>query len=182
MWKPSTTPDKPSAPAPENERPRASISPIAPDPIARVAGSGTQASAIIGKSIVIKGEVTGSESLHIEGRVEGAVNMGDNYVHIGPGATVISNVTARELVIRGTLKGNPTLTDRLDIRSGGSLDGNVVAKRVSIEDGAYFKGSIDMRPKATEDGARSHANGGAKKEQAMPVLAGMAHSDSVSGD
>ena len=100
---------------------------------------------VIGKKMVIKGEITSSEALHIEGRVEGPVDVGANYLHVGPEANVTSQITARELVVRGTVKGNVTLTDRLDIRSGGSLEGNAVAKRIMIEDGAYFKGSIDMR-------------------------------------
>ena len=101
--------------------------------------------AVIGRSITVKGEISGAESLHIEGCVQGSINLADNYVHVGPDAIVSSNITARELVIRGTLQGNTTLDDRLDIRSGGSLTGDVTAKRISIADGAYFKGSIDMR-------------------------------------
>jgi cytoskeletal protein CcmA (bactofilin family) len=110
-----------------------------------------QEQATIGKSLVIKGEVSGSESLYIDGRVEGSINLPGNRVTIGRNGVVAANVTAREIVVIGKLKGNLAASDRVDIRNEGSLTGDVVAQRISIEDGAYFKGGIDIRkPNAAE--------------------------------
>ncbi len=105
----------------------------------------SQEQATIGKSLVIKGEVTGSESLYIDGRVEGAINLPGNRVTVGRNGQVQANVNAKEVVVLGKVKGNVTASDRVDIRNEGSLAGDVVCQRVSIEDGAYFKGSIDIR-------------------------------------
>ncbi len=100
----------------------------------------------IGKSISVKGEITGSESLRIDGRAEGTVDLASSSLHVGRDAIVMAKIAARELVVSGSLQGNSTIGDRLEIRNGGSLIGNVATKRISIEEGAHFKGSIDMRP------------------------------------
>jgi cytoskeletal protein CcmA (bactofilin family) len=105
--------------------------------------------ATIGKSLVIKGEVTGSESLYIDGRVEGSISLAGNRVTIGRNGVVAANINAREIVVLGKVRGNLTASDRVDIRSDGSLTGDVVAARISIEDGAYFKGGIDIRKAGT---------------------------------
>jgi cytoskeletal protein CcmA (bactofilin family) len=94
---------------------------------------------------VIKGEVTGSESLYIDGRVEGSINLAGNRVTVGRNGVVSANINAREIVVLGKVRGNLTASDRVDIRSDGSLTGDVVAARISIEDGAFFKGGIDIR-------------------------------------
>ncbi len=100
----------------------------------------TSDQATIGKSLVIKGEVTGSESLYIDGRVEGSINLSGNRVTIGRNGVVAANISAREIVVLGKVRGNLTASDRVDIRTG-----DVVAARISIEDGAFFKGGIDIR-------------------------------------
>jgi len=101
--------------------------------------------ATIGKSLIIKGEVTGSEALYIDGRVEGSINLAGNRVTIGRNGVVSANVVAREIVIIGKVRGNLNASDRVDIRNEGSLTGDVVAQRISIEDGAFFKGGIDIQ-------------------------------------
>jgi cytoskeletal protein CcmA (bactofilin family) len=101
--------------------------------------------ASIGKSLIVRGEVTGSESLYIEGRVEGVVNLPGNRVTIGRNGQVAANIVAREIVIYGRVSGNCQASDRVDIRSEGSLAGDVIAARISIEDGAFFNGGIDIR-------------------------------------
>ena len=101
--------------------------------------------ATIGRSVIIKGEVSGAESLYVDGRIEGTVNFADSRVTIGRNGVVVANVTAKEVVIMGTVTGNIHCTDRLDIRSEGSLTGDVVTPRVSIEDGALVKGSVEVR-------------------------------------
>jgi cytoskeletal protein CcmA (bactofilin family) len=115
---------------------------VAPRPAATTT---TADQATIGKSLVIKGEVTGSESLYIDGRVEGSISLAGNRVTIGRNGVVAANINAREIVVLGKVRGNLTASDRVDIRSDGSLTGDVVAARISIEDGAFFKGGIDIR-------------------------------------
>jgi cytoskeletal protein CcmA (bactofilin family) len=105
--------------------------------------SGGQAT--IGKGLSIKGEINGSESLYIDGKVEGSVNLPGNRVTVGRNGQVAASITAREIVVLGKVRGNVTATDRVDIRAEGSLSGDVAAARISIEDGAFFKGGIDIR-------------------------------------
>lgn len=110
------------------------------------AGSASaEQAATIGKSLVVKGEITGSESLYVDGRVEGTINLPGNRVTIGRNGQVSANITAREIIVQGKLAGNVNASDRLDVRSEGSLTGDVVAQRISVEDGAFFKGKIDIR-------------------------------------
>ncbi|MGB8010360.1 MAG: polymer-forming cytoskeletal protein [Terriglobales bacterium] len=164
MWKPTNQPATPGRPA-EPERPSASTATTAPIMSASEPAGGprpvvttTSDQATIGKSLVIKGEVTGSESLYIDGRVEGSINLSGNRVTIGRNGVVAANISAREIVVLGKVRGNITASDRVDIRSDGSLTGDVVAARISIEDGAFFKGGIDIRKagaKAEEETKRS---------------------------
>jgi cytoskeletal protein CcmA (bactofilin family) len=159
MWKPATAsntgnkaPETPKTSTPA--APSAATTPAGtattmtePTPVAapRNAALNTNEQATIGKSLVIKGEVSGSESLYIDGRVEGSINLPGNRVTVGRNGVVNANINAREIVVIGKLKGNLTASDRVDIRNEGSLTGDVVAQRISIEDGAFFKGGIDIR-------------------------------------
>ncbi len=147
MWKPTTqtpsTPAQPERPTPPTPMTSAANEPAAPAP--RPVAASTADQATIGKSLVIKGEVTGSESLYIDGRVEGSINLAGNRVTVGRNGVVSANINAREIVVLGKVRGNLTASDRVDIRSDGSLTGDVVAARISIEDGAFFKGGIDIR-------------------------------------
>ena len=135
------------------------ITPVEPTPVsaARTPVSNSAEQATIGKSLVIKGEVTGSESLYIDGRVEGSINLAGNRVTVGRNGVVAANINAREIVVLGKVRGNLVASDRVDIRSEGSLTGDVVAQRISIEDGAFFKGGIDIRKPGQK------ANGDAKE-------------------
>jgi len=101
--------------------------------------------ATIGKGLFIKGEITGSESLYIDGKIEGSINLPGNRLTVGRNGQVSASINAREIVVLGKVKGNVAATDRVDIRAEGSLTGDVAAARISIEDGAYFKGGIDIR-------------------------------------
>jgi len=107
--------------------------------------------ATIGKSLIVKGELSGSESLYIDGKVEGAINLPGNRVTIGRNGQVAANIVAREIVVLGKVRGNCQASDRVDIRSEGSLTGDVIAARISIEDGAFFKGGIDIRKPGAGD-------------------------------
>lgn len=150
MWKPTnqapTTPSRPGEPErPAMPTPVTSAPGIEPSTPPRPVAASTADQATIGKSLVIKGEVTGSESLYIDGRVEGSINLAGNRVTVGRNGVVSANINAREIVVLGKVRGNLTASDRVDIRSDGSLTGDVVAARISIEDGAFFKGGIDIR-------------------------------------
>ncbi|WP_260736037.1 bactofilin family protein [Tunturiibacter lichenicola] len=101
--------------------------------------------ATIGKSLLIRGDITGSESLSIEGRVEGSINLPGNRVTVRRNGQVSATIAAREIVVLGHVDGRCEASDNLDIGSEGSLNGDVVVSRISVEDGAIFTGSIDMR-------------------------------------
>jgi cytoskeletal protein CcmA (bactofilin family) len=102
----------------------------------------------IGKSLLIKGEITGSESLYIEGKVEGSIDLPDERVTVGRNGRVSANIAAQDIVVLGELLGNCKASDHLDIRSEGSLFGDVVVSRISVEEGAFLTGSIDIRRKS----------------------------------
>jgi cytoskeletal protein CcmA (bactofilin family) len=101
--------------------------------------------ATIGKSLQIKGEVIGSESLYFDGNIEGTINLPGSRVTVSRDALVAANITAREVVVLGKVSGNFYASDRVDIRSEGSLTGDVTARRITIGEGAFFKGGIDIR-------------------------------------
>ena len=101
--------------------------------------------ATIGRSLVIKGEISGAESLVVDGRIEGTINITDNRVTNGRNGAVTADINAREVVIMGKVQGNIICGDRLDIRSEGSVTGDVVVQRISVEDGAILKGSVQVQ-------------------------------------
>ena len=106
----------------------------------------------IGKSVVIKGELSGSEDLTIEGQVEGKIELRQNVLTIGPNARIKAQVFAKGVVILGEITGNVTATEKVDIRDNGSVDGDIAAPRVAIAEGAHFRGSIDMQRAGAKPG------------------------------
>ena len=158
MWKPNQTgPSTPQTPEPQRPATTPATSfeatPATPArPAAAAAASPAAAGdqATIGKSLIIKGELSGSESLFIDGKVEGTINLPGNRVTVGRNGQVAANILAREIVVLGKVRGNCQASDRVDIRSEGSLTGDVIAARISIEDGAFFKGGIDIRKPGAE--------------------------------
>jgi len=101
----------------------------------------------IGKSVVIKGELTGSEDLTIEGHVEGKIELRQNVLTIGPNGRIKAQVFAKSVVILGEVTGNVTASEKVDLRDNGSVDGDIVSPRVAIAEGAHFRGSVDMQRK-----------------------------------
>jgi cytoskeletal protein CcmA (bactofilin family) len=99
----------------------------------------------IGKSVVIKGELNGSEDLTVEGHVEGRVELRDHVLTIGPNGRIKAEVFAKAVIVLGEIIGNVTATEKVDIRDRGSVDGDIVAPRVAIAEGAHFRGSVDMQ-------------------------------------
>src|SRR5208283_3863826 len=178
MWKPTNQPQTPGRPVeperPSMHTPSAPAITMANEPAAAprpaTATTTTADQATIGKSLVIKGEVTGSESLYIDGRVEGSISLAGNRVTIGRNGVVAANINAREIVVLGKVRGNLTASDRVDIRSDGSLTGDVVAARISIEDGAFFKGGIDIRKGGQPQ--QQKANGEEKVSASEPAAIG----------
>jgi cytoskeletal protein CcmA (bactofilin family) len=151
MWKPSQTEPSHTATNPEPPRPAPVASSAEPQ---NRAGAPAGDQAIISKGLFVKGEISGTESLYIDGKVEGSISLPGNRVTIGRNGQVGANVTAREVVVLGKVRGNVTASDRVDIRAEGALSGDVAAARISIEDGAFFKGGIDIR-KADAKGAQA---------------------------
>jgi cytoskeletal protein CcmA (bactofilin family) len=111
----------------------------------------------IGKSVVIKGELNGSEDLTIEGHVEGTIQLKDHVLTIGPNGRIKAQVFAKAVIVLGEVTGNVTASDKVDIRDNGSVDGDIISPRVAIAEGAHFRGSVDMQRK-----------GGAQPQPAKP--------------
>ena len=99
----------------------------------------------IGKSVVIKGELSGSEDLTIEGHVEGKIQLRENVLTIGPNGKISAEVFAKAVVVLGEVVGNVTASEKVDIRDNGSVDGDITSPRVAIAEGAHFRGSVDMQ-------------------------------------
>jgi cytoskeletal protein CcmA (bactofilin family) len=118
----------------------------------------------IGKSVVIKGELNGSEDLTIEGHVEGTIQLKDNVLTIGPNGRIKAQVFAKAVIVLGEVTGNVTASDKVDIRDNGSVDGDIISPRVAIAEGAHFRGSVDMQRKGAP--AQPAASSGGAKPQA----------------
>lgn len=106
----------------------------------------------IGKSVVIKGELSGSEDLTIEGHVEGKIELREHLLTIGPHGKIKAEVFAKAVVVLGEVTGNILATEKVDIRENGSVDGDIISPRVAIAEGAHFRGSVDMQRTAQPAG------------------------------
>jgi cytoskeletal protein CcmA (bactofilin family) len=129
--------------------------------------------ATIGRTLTIKGEISGSESLYIDGNIEGKINMPESRVTIGRNGKVDASIQAREVVIMGKVTGNIECSDRVDIRSEGSVNGDISTVRISVEDGAALKGGIQVRSEGKPK-EHSHAQPQAKSVEAPKALAATA--------
>ena len=125
----------------------------------------------IGKSVVIKGELNGSEDLTIEGHVEGTIQLRDHVLTIGPNGRIKAQVFAKSVIVLGEVNGNVTASDKVDIRDNGSVDGDIVSPRVAIAEGAHFRGSVDMQRKGgSAQGPKPPApQGTASQQQPQPA-------------
>jgi cytoskeletal protein CcmA (bactofilin family) len=186
FWKRKEEP--PAAPLKEEPQPVSNpvkeVTPVSTSPQERKFEPAPQeisrgAVAHIGKSVVVKGELSGSEDLYIDGQVEGTIELREHNLTIGPHGRVQANVTAKEVVLHGTLKGNVRAVDRVEIRKSGALIGDVVAARVMIEDGASIKGSVDIQkpaetsrtPEAKKSDAHAPVAAESQKYAASPMEA-----------
>ena len=102
----------------------------------------------IGKSVVITGELNGSEDLTVEGHVNGKIELQQHVLTIGPNGRIKAEVFAKAVVVLGEVVGNITASEKVDIRDNGKVEGNIVAPRVAIAEGAHFRGSVDMQPRS----------------------------------
>ncbi len=168
MWKRDDA-VKPTPPAGTGPAPVQSVNtPPATEPVRTVSESQRglereKTTVNIGKSVVIKGELSGSEDLTIEGQVEGKIELRQNVLTIGANARIKAQVFAKAVVILGEVTGNVTASEKVDIRDNGSVDGDIASPRVAIAEGAHFRGSIDMQ--------RGGTKGGEAKAESKPAPA-----------
>jgi cytoskeletal protein CcmA (bactofilin family) len=165
MWKRDEA-VKPATPAdvPRTETPRTLGSDtVSNGPIGTV---GT-----IGKSVVIKGELSASEDLTIEGQVEGKVELKQNTLTIGPNGRIKASVFAKAVIVQGEVTGNINASEKIDIRDAGSVDGDLASPRVAIADGAHFRGSIDMQRTAVKSDAKADTKTADAGKPATPPAA-----------
>jgi cytoskeletal protein CcmA (bactofilin family) len=108
----------------------------------------------IGKSVIIKGELSGSEDLYVDGQVEGSIELAGNSLTIGPNGQVRANVNAKSVIVQGKMDGNIRSTDRTELRKSAIATGDIVTQRVAIEEGAYFNGKVEIQkdPKTVPSG------------------------------
>ena len=99
----------------------------------------------VGKSVVIKGELSGSEDLYVDGKVEGTIQLQSNSLVIGPNGTVHADVNAKSVVVQGKMEGNIHASDRTELMKSGVIVGDIVTQRISIEEGASFKGKVEIQ-------------------------------------
>ena len=122
--------------------------PMSPSPTSPVLPTGAGPAATIAKSLEIKGEVICSDWLYIDGKVEGSISQPGGRVTVSRDAQVAANISAREVVVLGEVRGNIDASDRVDMRSQSSLIGNVITQRISIGDGVFFEGSMEISESA----------------------------------
>jgi cytoskeletal protein CcmA (bactofilin family) len=143
-----------------NQKSGASNNPYNPNAIKTVTAPVDQAT--IGRTLCIKGEISGSEALYIDGRIEGKITMPESRVTIGRNGKVDASIQAKEVVVMGKVTGNIECSDRVDIRSEGAVHGDITTARISVEDGAALKGGIQVR---SEGKPNSQAQNQPKQEQ-----------------
>ena len=170
MWK-RDEPAKPATPAATSPQ---TVTP-SPEPVARPSAAdhqrGLERSTVnIGKSVIIKGELSGSEDLTIEGQVDGKIELRQNVLTIGANGKIKAQVFAKAVIILGEVTGNVTASEKVDIRDNGSVDGDITSPRVAIAEGAHFRGSIDMQRQGAKagdkPGDKAGEKGGDKAEKA----------------
>jgi cytoskeletal protein CcmA (bactofilin family) len=121
----------------------------------------------IGKSVVIRGEVKGSEDLFVDGRIEGTISLSESRLTIGPNAILAADLTARDVLVLGQVQGNIVASGRVELRAGCQVTGDVRALRLAIEDNAVFRGKVDL----TQGAGGGIVVGGAAKTEGAPAEA-----------
>ncbi len=106
--------------------------------------------ALIGKSVVIKGELSGSEDLYLDGQVEGSIELRDHSLTVGPNGVVKANVSAKGVIVQGKLDGSIIASDKVELRQSAVVTGDLATQRISIEEGAFLKGKVDVQKEAAK--------------------------------
>ena len=170
--KPAVELPPPAVPTPMPSRPVVTeftqeVSPMTNEmrPVTPASTSGAR----LGPSLHVKGEINGNEDLHVDGSIEGLISLEDRKLTVGASAKVSADIVAREIVVFGTVKGNLRARDRIEIKKDGSVIGDLTTARIMIEDGAYFKGSIEIE--------RGDAQPGATPEKSFARAATATHKD-----
>ncbi len=152
-----------------------------PDPVRRPANvpstsaTAVTAASMIGKTISIKGEITGAESIQIEGHIQGTISLPNDRVTVGPGGRVSATITAQDIVLQGEVTGACSATGHVYVRRDGSLCGDLITSRISIEEGAHLNGSIDIRKESKPaPGKVQHQAEQQAEQQLEPELVGAA--------
>ena len=176
MWK-RDEPAKPAAPAAST--PPQTVTPSPEPAVVRPSAGdhqrGLERSTVnIGKSVIIKGELTGSEDLTIEGQVDGKIELRQNVLTIGANGRIKAQVFAKAVIILGEVTGNVTASEKVDIRDNGSVDGDITSPRVAIAEGAHFRGSIDMQRSGAKPGDKPEKLEKTDKVEAKPAAAAAA--------
>jgi cytoskeletal protein CcmA (bactofilin family) len=125
----------------------------------------------IGKSVVIKGELNGSEDLTVEGHVEGRIELKEHVLTIGPHGKIKAEIFAKAVIVLGEVAGNILASEKVDIRDNGSVDGDIIAPRVAIAEGAHFRGSVDMQRKPEAKPGQAQPPKPAEAKPATPAPA-----------
>jgi cytoskeletal protein CcmA (bactofilin family) len=178
MWKPGKpeerTPVAPAAPAPQWTN-TAPPTPKETRPVetSRFNEPRTEM-AHIGKSVIIKGELSGSEDLYLDGEVEGTIELRDNSLTVGPNGRVRANTHAKDVVVHGKVNGN-LRADRVELKKSALVTGDIITQRVVIEDGAFFKGGIDIQREQAKEAPKAEA----RPVEARPVVAPVSASAAV---
>ena len=120
-----------------------------PAPASKTAFDERRVTAWIGTALIVQGKVISAQDLTIDGKVEGTIELGDHGLTIGQGAEIKADLVAKTISISGAVTGNVTATDRVDLRATGSVDGNIVAPRFAMAEGAVIKGKVDANRKST---------------------------------
>jgi len=159
MWKPVRKEDESQGPLTSPTPTYPAVPPKEVRPVDIPKQESRNEVAHIGKAVLIKGELSGSEDLYLDGEVEGTIELHQNSVTVGPNARIRAHVHAREVIIHGKVDGNIQGIERVELRRSAVLVGDIFTQRISIEDGAYFKGSIDIQRegKSEAKGASSYA-------------------------
>ena len=115
----------------------------------------------IGKSVIIKGELSGSEDLYVDGQVEGNIELSGNRLIIGPHGQVRANVNAKGVIVQGKLDGNIRASERAELAKSAVVTGDIATQRIAIEEGAYFKGKVDIQREGVKTDVAKTATAGA---------------------
>ena len=152
MWTKPQSQSEPSA-VPPATGPAPSVTPFSVPSAARSSSSAARNSARLGSSLQIKGQITGTEDLQIDGKVEGSITLRGHQLTVGSTAQLNSEIHAGEVIVYGKVIGNVHSRDRVDVKTDGSITGDISTARISIEDGAHFKGRIEIDPAKSQAAA-----------------------------